>query len=59
VEKMRTFQLRGLAEGLAGRSEVQALSIKAVFDMFPALSGVRHKLAIRGNTITGYAACDG
>lgn len=56
---MRTYQLRGLAEGIVGQSSVQAPSVEALFSSYPALGDVRHKLTIDGNTVTGYAACDG
>lgn len=55
----RTFELRGLAEGMTGQSRVAASSAEAVFTMFPALETVRHKLSVNGNTIGGFAACDG
>ena len=56
---MRTFRLKGLAEGLVGKSTVQADSIESVFTRFPILQQVRHKLNSKGDTIIGYAACDG
>ncbi|MFA6322790.1 MAG: hypothetical protein WCX71_04970 [Candidatus Buchananbacteria bacterium] len=56
---MRTIRLRGLAEGLAGKSTVQAMSAEHVFGQIPALQSVRHKLTINGDTISGFAACDG
>lgn len=55
----RTFELRGLAEGLTGRSRVTAASAEAVFAMFPALETARHKLDVSSTTISGFAACDG
>lgn len=56
---MKKFSLRGLAEGLAGRSSVTARDINEVFAKFPALQKVRSKLTIRRNTISGFCACDG
>lgn len=56
---MKQFFLRGLAEGLAGQSSVQASSIDDVFLQLPALSMVRGKLTISSDTISGFCACDG
>lgn len=56
---MTTFKLRGLAEGLAGTSTVEATSVEQVFALFPALQAARSKLVVRGDEITGYAPCDG
>ena len=55
----RTFELRGLAEGMTGHSRVTAPSAEAVFAMFPALETVRHKIDVKGDIISGFAACDG
>jgi len=56
---MQEFHLRGLAEGMVGRSIVLAKSIDDVFVRFPALIDVRAKLTVFGNTISGFCACDG
>lgn len=56
---MWKFPLRGLAEGLAGRSFVMATSLDDVFIQIPALQQVREKLIIQGNTVSGFCACDG
>lgn len=56
---MREFFLRGLAEGLAGRSSITADSLDDVFVQIPALQNARDKLIVRHNTISGFCACDG
>jgi hypothetical protein len=56
---MRRIILRGLAEGLVGRSSVMASSVAAVFAAYPALEAARGKLSVSGNTISGFSACDG
>ena len=56
---MIEFRLRGLAEGLVGKPTVLATSVDAVFRSYPQLASVRGKLRIDGNTISGFAACDG
>lgn len=56
---MKTFTLRGLAEGLVGKSSVEAASLDDVFARHPQLAAVRMKLRIDGTTIAGFAACDG
>lgn len=52
-------RLRGLAEGIVGKSSMQARSVEDVFASVPALASVRSKLTVRGNVISGFAACDG
>lgn len=59
VQMQRTFFLRGLAEGITGVSTVLAVSVKEVFVLFPSLAAVKDKLTIDGNTIKGFAPCDG
>jgi len=56
---MRLFFLRGLAEGLAGRSSIMATSLDDVFVQIPVLRQVREKLVVRDSTINGFCACDG
>jgi len=56
---MSTYSLRGIAEGLAGVSSVQADSLEDLFRRFPALAAARAKLRVDGNHISGFAACDG
>ncbi len=56
---VQKFFLRGLAEGLSGRSSVMAKSLDAVFQQFPVLQQARAKLVVRDNTISGFCACDG
>jgi hypothetical protein len=56
---VKKFFLRGLAEGLTGRSFVMATSLENVFVQFPALHEVREKLTVKNNTISGFCACDG
>lgn len=56
---MRRIFLRGLAEGLAGCSSVLANDFDEVFAMFPALAGMRSKLTVGNDTISGFCACDG
>lgn len=56
---MKTFRLRGLAEGIAGVSSVSAKDIADVFRMYPQLNSVRSKLRIDGMTISGFSPCDG
>lgn len=56
---MRKFFLRGLAEGLAGRSFVMAKTMNDVFSQIPILQQVREKLVVGNDTISGFCACDG
>ncbi len=56
---MRKFLLRGLAEGISGRSFIMATCQEDVFSKIPALQQVRNKLNISGDTISGFCACDG
>jgi hypothetical protein len=56
---MQKFFLRGLAEGIAGRSVVLAKNSDDVFIQVPELRDIRHKLTIKGNAISGFCACDG
>lgn len=56
---MLTFVLRGLAEGLVGKSSVQASNVNEVFALYPVLGSVKEKLAVRGNVIEAYLPCDG
>lgn len=59
VINMQKFFLRGVAEGMIGRSFVIAKSINDVFAQFPSLQQVRKKLIVKKNTISGFFACDG
>ena len=56
---MQKFLLRGLAEGLTGRSFVMVKSLDDLFVQFPALLTVREKLTVHNNTVSGFCACDG
>ncbi len=56
---MRAYTLRGIAEGLVGRSTVCANSIKDLFERYPVLALHRSKLVIDGTRVSGYAPCDG
>jgi hypothetical protein len=59
VVMMRKFLLRGLAEGISGRSFIMAKCPEDVFLKIPALQQVRNKLIVNGDTISGFCACDG
>ncbi|MEK7554844.1 MAG: hypothetical protein AAB518_02580 [Patescibacteria group bacterium] len=56
---MKKFLLRGIAEGLTGRSFVVALSLDEIFQQFPELRQAQNKLSITDNVISGFCACDG
>ena len=56
---MQKFLLRGIAEGLTGRSSVVAQGIDDVFQQFPVLYTAQNKLTITDNVISGFCACDG
>lgn len=54
-----TVVLRGLAEGVVGASTVEVESIEGLFKTYPELNNMKHKLHIKEDRITGFAACDG
>lgn len=54
-----SIKLRGLAEGLVGKSEVYAENFSDLLAQYPQLEAVKHKLSFKQNLITGFAACDG
>lgn len=56
---MKKIFLRGLAEGMAGRSFVEATGVDDVFVQFPSLCMIREKLVITEDTVSGFCACDG
>lgn len=56
---MTVFKLRGLAEGLVGKSEVSAFGKKDLFKRFPELKSVRKKLFLKKGYVAGFSACDG
>lgn len=56
---MKTFRLKGIAEGLAGVSYVTAASASDVFDKFPLMNLAKDKIKINGLSFEGSAACDG
>ena len=56
---MANFRLEGLAEGLAGKSTVEAGSIEEVFHMIPALRQIKGKIKVKGNVLSSVVACDG
>lgn len=56
---LKKFFLRGLAEGLTGRSFVLANDINDVFIQFPELCTVRDKLSVGSDVVSGFCACDG
>ncbi|MEN9640355.1 MAG: hypothetical protein RLZZ262_2224 [Bacteroidota bacterium] len=51
--------LRGLAEGIVGASNIDTVSVEALFKTYPELNKVQHKLVVSEDRITGFAACDG
>jgi hypothetical protein len=56
---MANFRLEGLAEGLAGKSTVEAGSIEEVFRMIPTLGQIKGKIKVKGNVLSSLVACDG
>lgn len=56
---MQTFILKGLVEGLAGVSTVQAGCAEDVFKMFPLLEIARSKISIKGLVMKSIYQCDG
>ena len=54
-----SFKLRGLPEGIVGRSEVQARSLEDLFATYPELAAVRDRLQIDGSTVRGFMPCIG
>lgn len=56
---MTVFKLRGLAEGLVGKSEVSALNKKDLFKRFPVFKSVREKIFLKKGYVAGFSACDG
>lgn len=56
---MKRYILRGIAEGMVGQSQVSARSVKHLLEKFPELKAISSKIHIKGDLISGYAACDG
>ncbi|MBC8947352.1 hypothetical protein [Xenorhabdus indica] len=56
---MKEFKLFGLAEGLIGKSTVQAESIDDLFKKYNPLSDIRNKVTIQGNKVIAFMPCDG
>lgn len=56
---MLKFRLKGIAEGLAGVSYVEALSAEGVFKQYPLLSIAKDKISVRGKCLVGIVSCDG
>ncbi len=56
---LKKFLLRGLAEGLAGRSFILATDMNDVLVKIPVLLNFKSKLSLQGDTITGFWPCDG
>lgn len=56
---MQKFYLTGLAEGLLGKSVVEATSEQDLFERYPSLNDVKHKISFRGNMVMAISACDG
>lgn len=56
---MQKFHLTGLAEGLLGKSVVEAHSEQDLFDKYPVLGNIKHKISFRGNKVMAINACDG
>lgn len=53
------IKLRGIAEGIVGKSVVSASSVNQVLQQYPALTQVKSKLHFTSKCISGFAACDG
>jgi preprotein translocase subunit Sec63 len=56
---MKTYFLKGLAEGVAGVSQVEANSVEEVFQKIPRLGLVKDKLQISNEVLIGVTPCDG
>lgn len=56
---MKTFRLKGIAEGLAGVSYVNASSVEEVFAKFPLMNLAKDKITINGLSFEGSVPCDG
>lgn len=56
---MKKFILKGLAEGLAGKSSIEAKNADMAIAMIPGLSAHKQNLNISENEISGLVACDG
>lgn len=56
---MTNFKLRGIAEGIIGKSEVMALNNGNLFNKYPQLKLIRKKLKISKGYVAGFSACDG
>lgn len=56
---MTKFRLCGLAEGIVGKSFVEAESFEDIFEKYPALAAVKGKLECAGTVMCGYTPCDG
>lgn len=56
---MKVIKLRGLAEGLIGKSTISAKNFNEALSKFPILNSVKEKLSFKKNTISGFSPCDG
>ena len=56
---MTKINLRGIAEGLVGASEIFVNDISDIYSKYPQLGDIQFKLVFDGSTLSGFAACDG
>lgn len=56
---MQLFELRGIAEGLAGQSSIHATSFEDILNRLPQLRSIQDKLQVNGNVVSGFTPCDG
>jgi len=54
---MKTYQLRGLAEGLYGKSSIKASNVNEVLNKFEP--DARKKMAVTDKEVSAFCACDG
>ena len=53
------IQLRGLPEGITGKSSVNLQSIDNLLPSLPELNEIKDKLVFDDNCVSGFSACDG
>lgn len=56
---MKTYILKGIAEGLAGVSSVRATCVEDIFKLYPLLEIAKEKIIIKDCMIGGINQCDG
>ena len=57
---MITVKLRGIAEGLLGKSSIECSNLESLINEYPVLKNHKHFLKLEGDSkLSGYSPCDG